>query len=140
MQWVNRPDADFRGFCGSIVSGQLNPGDEIVVLPSGKVTRVEAVLGANGRNAAAQAGGAVTVTLADEIDVARGDMFAAPRERPQVADQFAARVVWMSGDKLMPGRSYLMKINHFTLPATVTEIKHRIDIDTQARLRRSISA
>lgn len=74
------------------------------------------------------------MTFADEIDVARGDMLAAARERPQVADQFAAHMVWMSGEPLLPGRSYLMKINHNTLPATVTEIKHRIDIDTQAKL------
>jgi bifunctional enzyme CysN/CysC len=134
VQWVNRPDADFRGFCGSIASGRLQPGDDIVVLPSGRETRVVQVLVAGGESGAAQAGDAVTVTLADEVDVVRGDMFVAPRERPQVADQFAAHVVWMSGDRLLPGRSYLMMINHCTLPATVTEIKHRIDIDTQARL------
>ncbi len=134
VQWVNRPDADFRGFCGTIVSGQLKPGDAVVVLPSGRETRIHRVLSGDGDTDMAQAGDAVTVTLADEVDVARGDMFVAPRDRPQVADQFAAHVVWMSGDNLLPGRSYLMQINHNTLPATVTEIKHRIDVDTQAKL------
>ena len=134
VQWVNRPDADFRGFCGTIVSGQLKPGDAVVVLPSGRETRVQRVLGGDGDSDMAQAGDAVTVTLADEVDVARGDMFVAPRDRPQVADQFASHVVWMSGDNLLPGRSYLMQINHNVLPATVTEIKHRIDVDTQAKL------
>ncbi len=134
VQWVNRPDADFRGFCGTIVGGQLKPDDAVVVLPSGWETRVQRVLGGEGDSDAARAGDAVTVTLADEVDVARGDMLVAPRDRPQVADQFAAHVVWMSVDRLLPGRSYLMQINHNALPATVTEIKHRIDIDSQAKL------
>ena len=134
VQWVNRPDADFRGFCGTIVGGQLKPGDAVVVLPSGRESRVRQVLGGAGDNEPAQAGDAVTVTLVDEVDVARGDMFVAPRARPQVADQFAAHVVWMSSDRLLPGRSYLMQINRNVLPATVTEIKYRIDIDSQAKL------
>jgi bifunctional enzyme CysN/CysC len=134
VQWVNRPNADFRGFCGTIASGQIAAGDEVAVLPSGKTTRVAQVIGQVIGAEPALAGDAVTVTLADEIDVARGDMFVAPRERPQVADQFAAHVVWISGENLLPGRSYLMQINHNVLPATVTEIKHRIDIDTQAKL------
>ena len=133
VQGVNRPNSEFRGFSGSVVSGVIQAGDEIVVLPSGKATRVAQVIGPGGAGAA-QAGDCVMVTLADEIDVARGAMLATPRERPQVADQVAAHLVWMSSEPLMPGRSYLMKINHNTLPATVTEIKHRIDIDTQAKL------
>jgi bifunctional enzyme CysN/CysC len=133
VQWVNRPNSDFRGFSGPVVSGVIKADDEVVVLPSGKMTRVAQVIGP-GDGGQAQAGDSVTVTLADEIDIARGDMLAAPRERPQVADQFAAHLVWMSSESLLPGRSYLMKINHNTLPATVTEIKHRVDIDTQAKL------
>jgi len=134
VQWVNRPDSDFRGFSGTIAAGSVRIGEEVVVLPSGRVTRVAAILGAEGETAAAAAGDAVTLALAEEIDVARGDMLAAVRERPALADQFAAHLVWMASDKLFPGRSYLMKINHATLPATVTELKHRVDIDTLARL------
>ncbi|HEY1473389.1 MAG TPA: sulfate adenylyltransferase subunit CysN [Pseudolabrys sp.] len=134
VQWVNRPNADFRGFAGTIASGSVNAGDEVVLLPSGKATRIKAVMGPTGDNGAAQAGDSVTLTLADEIDVTRGDMFAALRDRPQVADQFAAHLVWMSAEQLFPGRSYLMKINNSTLPATVTELKHQIDVTTLSKL------
>ena len=134
VQWVNRPNADFRGFSGTVASGGVNAGDEIVLLPSGRATRIKAVIGPGGDSGAAQAGDSVTLTLADEIDVTRGDMFAALRDRPQVADQFAAHLVWMSAENLFPGRSYLMKINNGTLPATVTELKHQIDVTTLSKL------
>ncbi|MFA6265597.1 MAG: sulfate adenylyltransferase subunit CysN [Pseudolabrys sp.] len=133
VQWVNRPNHDFRGFCGAIASGGVKAGDSVAVLPSGKTTTVTAVFGA-GDNGEGQAGDSVTLTLADEIDVSRGDMMVAPRARPQVADQFAAHVVWMSTAKLLPGRSYVMKINHTSVQATVTELKHRIDIHSLDRL------
>ncbi len=134
VQWVNRPNSDFRGFCGPIVSGSVAAGDEIVVLPSGRATRIKAIIGPGGDCEQAGAGDCVTVTLTDEIDVARGDMFVSPRDRPQVADQFAAHLVWMSSNSLFPGRSYLMKINHCTLAATVSELKHRIDVNTLSKL------
>ncbi len=134
VQWVNRPNADFRGFAGTIASGSAKPGDEIAILPSGQTTKIKRIIGAGGDLAAAQGRDSVTITLADEIDVSRGDMFAALRDRAQVADQFAAHLVWMSAENLFPGRSYLMKINHSTLPATVTEIKHRIDVTTLSKL------
>jgi bifunctional enzyme CysN/CysC len=134
VQWVNRPNLDFRGFAGTLASGVVRVGDEIAALPSGQVSRVTSILGAGGDIAAAEAGDAVTVTLAHEIDIARGDVLAPARERPQVADQFAAHLVWMSAERLMPGRSYLMKINHATLAATVTDLKHRIDTDSLAKL------
>ncbi|MCW5691158.1 MAG: sulfate adenylyltransferase subunit CysN [Pseudolabrys sp.] len=133
VQWVNRPDQGFRGFCGTIASGTVTCGDEIVVLPSGRATTVRQVL-TPGADDAAQAGDSVTLTLADEIDIARGDMLATPQARPQVADQFAAHIVWMSPEALLPGRSYLMKINHNAMLATVTELKHRIDIHSLAKL------
>ena len=133
VQWVNRPDQSFRGFCGTIASGTVTSGDEIVVLPSGRTTKVREVLSAGGDDAA-QAGDSATLTLADEIDIARGDMLATPRARPQVADQFAAHIVWMSPEALLPGRSYLMKVNHNTVAATVTDLKHRIDIHSLAKL------
>ena len=133
VQWVKRPHADVRGFAGTIAGGSVRPGDEVVVLPSGRLSRVTAVIGGGGEVAAAESGETVTVTLADEIDAVRGDMLAAPRDRPQVADQFAAHIVWMSDTALLPGRSYLMNINHNTLGATVTELKHRLDVDTLSK-------
>ncbi len=134
VQWVNRPNLDFRGFAGTIVSGRVALGDEVTVVPAGQTTRIKSIVGAGGEIDAAQAGDAVTITLADEIDIARGDMLAAMRERPQVADQFAAHLVWMSNERLLPGRSYLMKINHSTLSATVTELKHQVDVNMLSKL------
>ena len=133
VQWGNRPDHGFRGFCGTIAGGTVSAGDEIVVLPSGRTTRVREVH-APGGDGAAQAGDSTTLTLADEIDIARGDMLATPRSRPQVADQFAAHIVWMSPEALLPGRSYLMKVNHNAVLATVTELKHQLDIHSLAKL------
>jgi len=127
VQWVNRPNLDFRGFAGTVASGVVRIGDEIAAVPSGQVSRVKSILGAGGDLDAAEAGDAVTVVLEHEIDIARGDVLAPVQARPQVADQFAAHLVWMSPEPLLPGRSYLMKINHATLAATVTDLKHRID-------------
>ena len=134
VQWVNRPHLDFRGFSGTIVCGSARPGDEIAALPSGRSTTIRTIIGPSGEVERAEAGDSVTVTLTDEIDISRGDMLAAVRDRPQVADQFAAHLVWMSNDKLLPGRSYLMKINHATVAATVTDLHHRVDIDTLSKL------
>ena len=134
VQWVNRPNSDFRGFAGTVASGRARPGDEIAVLPSGRTTRIKAVIGADGDLDVANAGDSVTITLVDEIDIARGDMFAAVRDRPQVADQFAAHLVWMSSENLFPGRSYFLKMNNCTLAATVTEIKHQLDVNTMSKL------
>jgi bifunctional enzyme CysN/CysC len=134
VQWINRPNLDFRGFAGTIASGSVRVGDELAALPSGQVSKVRSILGAGGETVEAEAGDAVTVTLADEIDIARGDMLASARARPQVADQFAAHLVWMSAEPLLPGRNYLMKINHLAVAATVTELKYRIDTDSLAKL------
>ena len=134
IQWVNRPNSDFRGFAGTIAGGIVRPGDDVTVLPSGQSTQVKAIRGAAGNLDQGSAGDAITVMFAEEIDVARGDIIVAARDRAQVADQFAAHVVWMSANKLLPGRSYLMKINNNTLGATVTELKHQIDINTMAKL------
>ena len=132
VQFVNRPHLDFRGFSGTVASGRLRTGDEIVALPCGQSTRIKSILTPGGEAAEAQSGDAITVTLAHEIDITRGDLLAVARERGQVADQFAAHIVWMSAAPLMPGRSYLMKINHALLPAQVTELKHRVDVVTLA--------
>jgi bifunctional enzyme CysN/CysC len=134
VQWINRPNADFRGFAGMIVSGSAKPGDEIAVLPSGQATRIKTIIGAGGDLDVGGAGDSVIITLADEIDIARGDMLAALRDRPQIGEQFAAHLVWMGSENLFPGRSYLLKINHCTIVATVTELKHQIDVNTLSKL------
>jgi bifunctional enzyme CysN/CysC len=134
VQWVNRANSDFRGFAGTIVSGVVARGDDIAVLPSGHLTKVASIVGPGGEVEAASAGDSVTLTLAGEVDVARGDMFAAVRDRPACGDQFAAHLFWMSNERLLPGRSYLMKIGHRTVAATVTDLKHRLDIDTMSKL------
>jgi bifunctional enzyme CysN/CysC len=130
VQWVNRPHLDFRGFAGTISAGSVRPGDEIVVAASGRASKVTRIVTADGDLDRAVAGDAVTLTLADEVDIARGDLLAAKQDRPQVADQFAAHLIWMSDEKLLPGRSYLMKAGARVLPVTVTELKHRLDVNT----------
>lgn len=134
VQWVNRPHLDFRGFSGTIASGSIQAGDEIVVAGSGRSSRVEQIITADGNHSIAEAGEAVTLTLADELDIARGDVLCEPKNRPEVSDRFAAHLIWMSEEKLLPGRSYLMKIAARTVPVTVTELKHRLDVNTLAEL------
>ena len=134
VQWVNRPHQNFRGYAGTLAAGQVKPGDEVIVLPSARRSRVSRVLDAEGDVACATAGQAVTLTLADEIDISRGDVIAAAGDPPEVADQFAAHLLWMSDAPLLPGRPYWLKIGARTVSATVTEIKHRIDVNTQEHL------
>ncbi|WOJ91257.1 sulfate adenylyltransferase subunit CysN [Methylocapsa polymorpha] len=134
VQWVNRPHLDFRGFSGEIASGTIRPGDEIVVAGSGRASRVERIVTADGDLDCAAAGDAVTLTLADELDIARGDVLCDPKRRPEVSDQFAAHLIWMSDDKLLPGRSYLLKAGARTVPVTITELKHRLDVNTLGEL------
>jgi bifunctional enzyme CysN/CysC len=134
VQWVNRPHQNFRGYAGTIAAGEVKPGDEIIVLPSARRSRVTQVLAADGEVASASAGQAVTLTLADEIDISRGDVIAAGGDPPEVADQFAAHLLWMSDAPLLPGRPYWLKIGARTVAATVTDIKHRIDVNTQEHL------
>jgi bifunctional enzyme CysN/CysC len=133
VQWVNRPNSEFRGFAGTLAGGRARPGDEVAVLPSGQTSTIKTIVGGD-ESGAAETGDAVTITLADEIDITRGDMLTAIRDRPQVADQFAAHLVWMSNEELFPSRSYLIKMNHCTLTATVTDIKHRIDVNSLSKL------
>ena len=134
VQWVNRPNQDFRGFAGTIAAGQVRAGDAVVVLPSARRSTVKQVLGVNGEVAVATAGQAVTLTLSDEIDVSRGDVIAAAGDPPEVADQFAAHVLWMDDAALLPGRPYWLQIGSRTVAASVSEIKHRIDVNTQDKL------
>jgi bifunctional enzyme CysN/CysC len=133
VQWVNRPHLDFRGFAGTIAGGTVRPGDEVVVATSGKTSRIARIVTADGDLDVARTGDAVTLTLADEIDIGRGDVLVAPSALPVVTDQFAAHLIWMSESQLLPSRSYLMKIGARTVPVTVTELNHRIDVNTLSK-------
>ena len=134
VQWVNRPNQDFRGFAGTLAAGSVAPGDDVVVLPSGRRTTVQRIVTANGDLGRAVAGQAITLTLAEEVDVSRGDVIAAAGDPPQVADQFAAHLLWMGEQALLPGRPYWLKIGARTVTAQVTDIKHKVDVNTQAEL------
>jgi bifunctional enzyme CysN/CysC len=134
VQWVNRPNGDFRGFSGTVVSGSIRPGDEVLVTGSGRAVRLKEIVSFDGACCGAQQGDAVTLTFETDVDIARGEMLADPREPPEFVDQFAAHVIWLSDHPLVPGRSYLLKIGARTVPATVTALKHRIDIGTLAHL------
>jgi bifunctional enzyme CysN/CysC len=130
IQWVNRPNGDFRGFSGTIASGTLSRGDEVLALPSGRVTRVSRVLAHGAECDQACAGDAITVVLGDEIDLSRGDMVVAPSDRPQVADQFAAQLIWMDDEKMFPHRSYQIRCGTQWATAEITSVKHKVSIET----------
>ena len=134
VQGVNRPNHDFRGYSGTIASGRVRAGDRIIIANSGRETRVRSIVTYDGTMAEAVAGDAVTLTLTDEVDISRGDLIAAPDERPEVSDQFAAHIVWMNDEPLIPGRPYLLKIGARTVTASVTEIKHQEDVNTFQKL------
>jgi bifunctional enzyme CysN/CysC len=134
VQWVCRPDQDFRGFAGTVAAGRVAPGDAIAVLPSGQRSRVARVVTAEGDLAQANAGQAVVLTLEDEIDASRGDVIATAARAPEIADQFAAHLLWMGDRPLLPGRPYWLRIGAREVGAQVTEIKHRVDVNTQEEL------
>jgi bifunctional enzyme CysN/CysC len=130
VQWVNRPNQDFRGFAGTLASGRLAVGDKVVVASSGRETSIERIVTFDGDRESASAGDAVTLTLTDEVDITRGDVLASAQDRPEVADQFAAHIIWMSEEPMLPGRSYLLRIGTKTLPARITTLKHKVDVNT----------
>jgi bifunctional enzyme CysN/CysC len=130
VQWVNRPNADLRGYSGTVASGTISPGDEIAVQPSGAVTTVDRIVTYDGDLEHAVAGQAITVTLGDEVDVSRGDLLAASDQAAEVADQFAAKIAWMSAEPLLAGRPYLFKLGTKTVPGTVSHIKYRLNVST----------
>ncbi|MGX1350871.1 bifunctional enzyme CysN/CysC [Bradyrhizobium elkanii] len=134
VQWVNRPDLDFRGYAGSVASGSISVGDDIVVAASGRTTRVRRIVTQGGDLSCAEAGDAITITIEDEIDIGRGDLLARPTERPELADQFAAHLIWMDEDQLVVGRNYILRIGSQTTAGSITAINHRIDVNTRERL------
>lgn len=134
VQWVNRPNLDFRGYSGNIAAGSIRVGERIRALPSGKTSVVSGILGAAGEQQEAVCGQAVTLTLEDEIDISRGDLIALADAPPEVADQFEATLVWMDEDALLPGRPYLMKIGTRTLGMSCTALKRRVDVNSLEHL------
>jgi len=130
IQWVNRPNLDFRGYSGMVVRGSIKPGDAIRVLPSGKESKVARIVTGDGDLDRAISGQSITLTLTDEIDISRGDVIAATDSPPSVADQFEATIVWMSEEPMLPGRPYLMKIGTRTVTATVSMLKHKVNVNT----------
>lgn len=134
VQWVNRPHPDFRGFCGRVAQGVVKAGDPVRILPSGAASHVKEIVVWEGSLDQAGPGDSITLTLADEVDVSRGDMIVSAGDPPQVADQFEARLLWMSEHPLMAGRSYFIKLHSKELVGTVTTIKHREDVNTGTRL------
>jgi bifunctional enzyme CysN/CysC len=134
VQWVNRPNSDFRGFSGTIASGEVTCGMTVTASLSGKTSRVEKIIGPSGELSRAQAGQAVTLVLADEIDISRGDIIAAPATAPEVADQFATHLIWMDGEPMLPERPYVIRFATATAIAQVTDLTHRVDVNTLEHL------
>ncbi|HIG21168.1 MAG TPA: sulfate adenylyltransferase subunit CysN [Henriciella marina] len=132
VQWVNRPNLDFRGFAGQVVSGTIKPGDGVRALPSGKTSKVARVVTMGADLDEVVEGQSVTITLEDEIDISRGDVICADKSPAEVSDQFQTTMIWMSDSPMLPGRSYVMKIGARECQMQVTEQRHRIDVNTRA--------
>jgi bifunctional enzyme CysN/CysC len=140
VQTVIRPDLDFRGYAGIIAGGAVRPGDQVAVLPSGARATVTRIVTADGDLPAAEAGQSVTLTLDREVDVSRGDLVTAASRPAAAADQFEARLVWMHGDPLLPGRPYLIKLGTVTAGCTVTHLKYGLNVNTLERMPASTLA
>jgi bifunctional enzyme CysN/CysC len=134
VQWVNRPNLDFRGFTGTVASGAIRPDERVRVLPSGRESRVARIVTADGDLAEAVAGQSITLTLADEIDISRGDVICKAESPAEVADQFECTIVWMAEEPLLPGRPYLLKLGTSTVSATITEPKYKVNVNTMEHL------
>jgi len=130
VQYVNRPNLDFRGFAGTVVSGQVAPGDEVTALPSGKKSKVKQVVTFEGDQERAYVPQAVTLTLEDEIDISRGDMIVKSDNLPLLNTQFKTHLVWMSEEPLMPNKQYLFKFATKSTPGVVAHIDNQIDVNT----------
>jgi bifunctional enzyme CysN/CysC len=134
VQWVNRPNLDFRGFCGLVASGSVRPGDRVRIQPSGRESTVARIVALEGDRPVAVANESVTITLTDEVDISRGDMISSPDAPAEVADQFEATLVWMADEPMLPGRPYLLKIGTRTVNATITEPKYKVNVNTMEHL------
>ncbi|HEX3895756.1 MAG TPA: sulfate adenylyltransferase subunit CysN [Rudaea sp.] len=134
VQWVNRPNLDFRGFSGWIESGTVRPGDTIRILPSGRASRIQSIVTFGGKLPHAVAGQSVTLTLSDEVDCSRGDLIVASDAPLEVADQFEATIVWMDEQEMLPGRPYRFKLGASVATATITKPKYQIDVDNIAHV------
>ena len=132
VQWVNRPDLDFRGYAGTVASGTVRVGDRVTVAASGRSSTVARIVTMDGDLPAAGAGSAVTLTLADQVDISRGDVLAASESPVAVADAFDAHIVWLSEQTLFPGRSYVFKLGTRSVSGSVVRIRHRIDVNSYA--------
>ncbi|WP_158932073.1 sulfate adenylyltransferase subunit CysN [Acidisphaera sp. S103] len=130
VQWVNRPNLDFRGFSGTVASGTVKVGDDVVVAATGATAKIARVVTFDGDRDRALPGDAVTLILGSEIDVTRGDLLTHPDARPECVDQLAAHILWMSQDEMLPGRSYLMRVGTAETPASITTLRHKIDVNT----------
>jgi bifunctional enzyme CysN/CysC len=134
VQWVNRPNLDFRGFTGRLAGGTVKPGDRVRVQPSGRESTVARIVSADGDLTQAVAGQSITLTLTDEVDISRGDVISSADSPAEVADQFEATLVWMAEEPMYPGRPYLLKIGTRTVNATITEPKYRVNVNTLEHL------
>ncbi len=134
VQWVNRPSQDFRGYAGTLVAGRVRPGESVRVLPSGRTATVARIVTADGDLDQAVAGQAITLTLAEEVDISRGDLICAATDPAEVADQFDATVVWMADEDLLPNRPYLAKIGTRMVGVQISSIRHRINVNTLEHL------
>jgi len=134
VQWVNRPNQDFRGFCGTIASGIIHAGDQIRIQPSGKETKVKSIIENRQEVQKAVAGQSVTLTFADEVDASRGNLLSESKAPATVSDQFEATIIWMSEEPLFPGRSYWLKVGSQLVNATITNIKHQVNVNTLENL------
>ncbi len=134
VQWVNRPNLDFRGFAGMVAGGSIKPGDRVRVQPSGRESTVRRIVAYGGDLAVAVAGQSVTLTLADEVDISRGDVISRADAPAEVADQFECSIVWMADEPMLPGRPYLLKIGTRTVTASITEPKYKVNVNTMEHL------
>ncbi len=130
VQWVNRPDQDFRGFSGTVASGRIAVGDPVIVASSARATRIKQISTFDGDQNAASTGEAVTLVLADEVDVSRGELLASPDARPEVADQVAAHIIWFAPEPMLPGRPYLIKCGTRTATATISSLRHKVEVES----------
>jgi bifunctional enzyme CysN/CysC len=133
VQWVNRPNLDFRGYSGTVASGALRQGDRLCTADGKSFATVKRIVTADGDRAEARAGDAITMVIEENIDLARGDLLVRPDERPDVADQFVAHILWLDDQPLLPGRSYLMRIGAQWTPTTISMIKYRLDVNNFAK-------